>query len=416
MTVYELFPEMIALILTMLQVNVALLMWGVMRSVSTRIPRWIWMFGLVELIVAFIAAVGFHQGLMQIQKGIEPIWVGCPAWVAIGLPVILFFSSYILHQLSARYEGKYLTHASVKEALDKMPTGLAFIRETGRLIFSNEAMQAIAEKMTGESLKDGNMFWDEILKRWSDRRVRLPDGTVWQMERTPLPTIYPAVDQISAVNVTEQAAIRKRLEEEIRKKKEINERLRIYGQNVTESTRQREILNTKIRIHDDLGHALLATRHCLENGQNPEEREYILRLWQQNRILMGGGQTVKEGSSSLDDLMTAANAVGVSIEIEGKMPKEGSAAWRLMETLLHESLTNTVKHAGGDKLFLVTHVDEDGILMEVTNNGAQPKSRIAEGGGLSMLRRWVEEVKGAMDIYVRPVFMIRVFLPSETLL
>lgn len=414
MTVYELAPDRIALILTLLQIDVALLMWGAMRSLSARVPVWIQSFGLVELVVAFIAALGFHSGMRQIEEGLEPVWVGCPAWLAMALPFVLLFSATLLHQLANRYEGRALTLSSIKEALNKMPTGLAFIRGNGRLIFSNKTIQSIAEKMTGDALKDGNRFWDEVMKD-PDRRVRLSDGTVWQMERTLLTSVYPNVEQISAVNVTEQAHIRKRLEEEIRKKQENNQRLRIYGERVTESTRQKEILNTKIRIHDDLGHALLATRHCLEEGADPEEKEYVLRLWRQNRILMSGGQVNKKLSSSLDDLMTAADAVGVRITIEGQMPKEDSAAWRLMETLLHESLTNTVKHAGGDQLNLKIQIDEDGVWMETTNNGTPPKKAIIEGGGLSMLRHRVEESYGTMQVVSRPAFMIRVYLPSDTL-
>ena len=414
MTVYELSYDMIALILTLLQIDFALLMWGSMRSFSARIPAWIQIFGGVELGVAFVAALGFHSGMRQIEEGLEPIWVNCPAWVAMALPMVLLFSATILHQLANRYEGNYLTMASIKEALDKMPTGLAFIRGNGRLIFTNKTIQSIAEKKTGEAFKDGNEFWNEVMKD-KDRRVRLSDGTVWQMERILLTTVHPNVEQISAVNVTEQAAIRRRLEEEIRRKQENNERLRIYGERVTESTRQREILNTKIRIHDDLGHALLATRRCLEEGVDREEKEYVLRLWRQNRILMSGGQVGKKQSSSLDDLMTAASAVGVSITIEGQTPKEDSAAWRLMETLLHESLTNTVKHGGGDQLHLKIQIDEDGIWMETTNNGKPPRRPVAEGGGLSMLRRRVEENYGTMEILIKPVFMIRVYLPGETM-
>ena len=414
MTVYELAPDRIALILTLLQIDFALLMWGAMRSLSARVPVWIQSFGLVELVVAFIAALGFHSGMRQIEEGLEPVWVGCPAWLAMALPLVLLFSATLLYQLANRYEGRALTLSSIKEALNKMPTGLAFIRGNGRLIFSNKTIQSIAEKMTGDALKDGNRFWDEVMKN-KDRRIRLSDGTVWQMERTLLTSVYPNVEQISAVNVTEQAHIRKRLEEEIRKKQENNQRLRIYGERVTESTRQKEILHTKIRIHDDLGHALLATRHCLEEGADPEEKEYVLRLWRQNRILMSGGQVNKKLSSSLDDLMTAADAVGVRITIEGQMPKEDSAAWRLMETLLHESLTNTVKHAGGDQLNLKIQIDEDGVWMETTNNGTPPKKAVIEGGGLSMLRHRVEESYGPMEVVSRPAFMIRVYLPSDTL-
>ena len=53
--------------------------------------------------------------------------------------------------------------------------------------------------------------------------------------------------------------------------------------------------------------------------------------------------------------------------------------------------------------------------MEValTNNGAAPKGKIIEGGGLSMLRQRIEEAGGKMEIWSIPRFQLVLSLPEQ---
>ena len=49
----------------------------------------------------------------------------------------------------------------------------------------------------------------------------------------------------------------------------------------------------------------------------------------------------------------------------------------------------------------------------LTNNGAAPKEKITEGGGLSMLRHHVEEAGGRMEIQSLPRFSLMLSLPEK---
>lgn len=51
------------------------------------------------------------------------------------------------------------------------------------------------------------------------------------------------------------------------------------------------------------------------------------------------------------DLLAAAKAVGVSILFTGSLPSVGTTARMLTEAVVHECLTNTVRHAGGNELY-----------------------------------------------------------------
>lgn len=51
--------------------------------------------------------------------------------------------------------------------------------------------------------------------------------------------------------------------------------------------------------------------------------------------------------------------------------------------------------------------------MEITNNGRKPEGPIIEGGGLSALRRRIEDRGGVMTVESSPEFRLRVLLPEK---
>ena len=63
----------------------------------------------------------------------------------------------------------------------------------------------------------------------------------------------------------------------------MNLRLRKYGENVDELARAKERLETKVRIHGELGQALLAARRYLvdESAQEPP-----LDIWRRNIAML----------------------------------------------------------------------------------------------------------------------------------
>lgn len=55
----------------------------------------------------------------------------------------------------------------------------------------------------------------------------------------------------------------------------------------------------------------------------------------------------------------------------------------------------------------------DCIAVSLTNNGAAPKGKITEGGGLSMLRQRIEESGGKMEIQSVPRFKLMLSLREK---
>ena len=169
-----------------------------------------------------------------------------------------------------KYRKNTVTTNSIKESFDNLPTGLCFSKSNGTLQLVNHKMNQLSYLITGEELQNANLFWRVLrngqtmpevhrISEGDNPEFRLKDGTVYAFAREKVEHIF----QITATDITNLHKLTNRLRDNIDELEEMNERLRVYGESVDETTRARERLETKIRIHSELGQALLATRHSL---------------------------------------------------------------------------------------------------------------------------------------------------------
>ena len=220
-------------------------------------------------------------------------------------------------------------------------------------------------------------------------------------------TVY----QITGTDITEEARLQWELEKDNLRLKAMNRRLRQYGQDVQEATREKEILRAKTRIHDQIGHALLQTRQFLSGAQG--DAESVCAAWRQNVRLLLGKYADEQHVDTFDQLARAACAIGVTIERHGILPAEGTENAQLAETAAHECLTNLVRHAGGTRLEIIGEKTASGWRVRYLNDGSTPSGPIVEGSGLSALRTRTEAAGGKMDIEYAPRFELTLALPEE---
>ena len=95
----------------------------------------------------------------------------------------------------------------------------------------------------------------------------------------------------------------------------------------------------------------------------------------------------------------------------GKLPKEESTAY-LLTCAVRECVTNAVRYAGASELYADFTETEADATVVVYNDGKQPEGEIAEGGGLSTLRRRVERAGGSMTVQSFPEFKLSVTVPK----
>ena len=231
-------------------------------------------------------------------------------WTAAALPLtaLSLFASFTLWHKSRRQ----LSPVSIKESCDHLPGALCFAWENGQPCLKNLKMDELSHLLTGEALLNANVFW----KTFEPQPIAtLENGQTWSFARVRLGMSEKTVYQITGTNITEEARLQRELEKDNLRLKDINRRLRQYGQDVQEATREKEILRAKTRVHDQIGHALLQTRQFLSDTQG--DAESVCAAWRQNVRLLLGKYADDQHVDTFDQLARAAQAIGVTIERRG---------------------------------------------------------------------------------------------------
>lgn len=160
-----------------------------------------------------------------------------------------------------------ITELSIRESVDKIPIGICLAID-GRVKHINRCMSGIVYAMTGKPVVNIDTFWNKIIDSKMARKngvFCLPDSRVFILERKDYFRKNRRYTQIMAYNVSELY----RVIEETRKKnarlQNVNERLKKYSENVMEVTKNRELLERKMNIHDSLGHLLLVSKRVIED-------------------------------------------------------------------------------------------------------------------------------------------------------
>lgn len=303
-----------------------------------------------------------------------------------------------------------LTPGALKESLDTLPDGVCFFEKNGQPLLVNIQMNRISGELFGAEILNGEQFWKDIRENFPEM-VQTKDGKIWDFRRKDLVIRKKIIYEIVACDVTEQYKLKKELEKRNQSLGEINERLRLYGQEVDRITRDQEILTAKIRLHDELGRSLLAFRSYLDQTKEQRDRDGLLRLWHYNIAALRNEASPSEMRDDWALLRQAADAVDVKIFLDGDIPKEEKIESIIIKAI-HECLTNTVKHANGNELYVKIRNNNVRTTVEMSNNGNPPTHTVKESGGLLNLRHTVERAGGTMVIESTPQFMLQVTLPA----
>ena len=382
------------------------------------------------LMLVFILAMlqGITDMSSVIKNGKEPSFLGgvtgsLPVAGIVCLLLWLGISEGLFFAYVCQNKKKRLMSGSIKESLDALPDGVCFYSPDGQPLLVNAQMQRLSSEMFHTELLNGKSFWDnlqrgnvendvEILQKSNSILVCDAHEKIWDIRRDELEVNRRCILSLVACDVTEQYRIKEELKQRNQIMKEVNERLRRYSQSMDETIRKKEILDAKIKVHDDVGRAILAFHAYLEQPAEERNREKLLLLWKYTISVMKNETAAPVSTDIWQKFLEAAKAVDVDVVINGELPDNEKEKMILM-TALHECLTNTVKHANGNRLCLSITGNEDTMLAELTNNGKKPDGPVLETGGLKNLRQLVEEAGGTMSIHVDPDYVLKIILSKE---
>lgn len=333
--------------------------------------------------------------------------------VLVFLGVSLLTVVYIL--LGETKNRKTISNTSIKEAFDNLPTGVCFFNEAGLPVLCNHAMYRFCFAFCGKDLQVASDLEScfEGVEPTKDgeeegRVLLLEDGTAWRVVKRSF--TYDNVEvytQYTATDVTSLNKSRIELTKGNEQLRMVQENLKRLAINVIAITREEEVFNAKMKVHDELGRCLIAAQQCLRSGNFDNVSESLVSPWQK------AVSTLKTNNVNDSDMLLQIRKTckffNAELVQKGEIPQNESVAYLLI-CAVRECVTNAVKYAGATKIYADFYESDTEFGVVITNNGNPPQKEISEGGGLSTLRKRVEHAGGIMTVESVPMFKLKVRL------
>lgn len=311
-----------------------------------------------------------------------------------------------------RYRKGHLDAGCIKETMDLLPVGIAFGKADGTVFFRNLVLNDLSYSLTGKGITNLLEFLRNMNGEQDNPQTTLRSNDhVWQISSEELQTDEGSVIQLTASDITKQDAITRELEEKNQKLRDIHMRLDIYNKQADRIIIAQELLTARMAVHSEVGNVLLESRHYLKNPSSVDEQLLLQALKNTNTYLLREYEEDDTVRDPLADALEMAEAIGVEVTITGVIPAEDPFR-SILAAAISECATNTVKHAGGDRLQVDLRNDGPGIICILQNNGIQPGGKIRESGGLLTLRSLVEKENGIMQIESVPCFRLMITLKN----
>lgn len=271
----------------------------------------------------------------------------------------------------------------------------------------------------------------------------LPSASIWlvvqNMSMQPVWAGFPNYDELEALlqcvlflgcssfifmvslAARQQAAAREAL-------RKVNAELRATQTLLAEGERVGERLRISRELHDLVGHHLTALSLNLEVATHLTEgkaREHVLKAQALSRLLLADVREVVSSlresdaislSQALKDLLDGVPSLKVHLDIPEPFEVADPARAQVILRLTQEILTNTIKHAQANNLWLKFRVQNGEISVDAHDDG-RGSAAIAPGNGLSGMRERLLQYGGVMSIHSAPGagFKLAARLPLEAL-
>lgn len=302
----------------------------------------------------------------------------------------------------------HITRSSIKEGFDDLPAAVCYFTPDGIIRLCNRQMFRVYRALSGRDLQSLEELHQQVWAPTHGRRVDgknpsfvLPDGTCWLYSEQ---TVFgeggsPHVECI----FSEVTDLQRQRQELLRQNQELlrmNRELRRLSENVQEMTREKEILEFKTRLHDEMGYGLTAVRQCLLQRKDPAELEASLEQMNKAVQLYRKDSETPPEENEWDVFVEDAAQLGVTVALQGPMPRQHQ---QLLLTIARECITNAVRYAGANRLEITITPQGGGQRWQFENDGPPPADpAITPGGGLTAIQRRVMQAGGTMEVQARP--------------
>lgn len=332
-------------------------------------------------------------------------------------PALLLLLGFVVFQLYhiSRWRRQHISAMSVKEAFDKLPAGLMFYSVGGIPVMVNETMQEISREIFGESIRDGEAYWKIIRNTMTNDEVpedkaivKSSIGKAYSFSKNLLHVRSADIYELTAVDISDEYKLSRELAAGQEKARGLNSRLKALMGTIEYVTMNRELLQLKTSLHDNIGQCILIAKRYMYSPESVDKQR-MLDFWRDNIRHLTNDEP-EEWELPYYVISKEADRLGIKLNIIGELPSESSLI-PVVDAAISVHIGNTLKHADGTEVTIAVKKTAEGTEISFTNNGHQPEGEIAEKGGLKNLRSQVESVGGRMEISSKPVFEMKLTLP-----
>lgn len=308
---------------------------------------------------------------------------------------------------------------SIKESFDNLPVAVCFFDKRGVVRLMNRRMLSVGAELLGSGVQTLNELRraldtpPESIERLDAEMgvYKFPNGTVLRfVERQITDKSGGSYTEVTASDVTRLVTLQQELRKENARLEDANLRLKRLYDRMPEIVREEETLAMKLRVHDDIGHTILSARRALRQGESMEAIRESAEAWESTIELLCRANSMEEPEDAIEYAKARAAELGAEVIVEGSAPKDGEMR-HIFALAIRECTSNCIRHAGGKRIFARFAPYRGGWAIHITNDGKVPDDEITEGGGLSALRRRIENAGGIMRIKSRPNFALSALLP-----
>lgn len=327
-----------------------------------------------------------------------------PVFALVAVLVLLFIHSIYVFVYISGWMRKNLSLLSVKEAFDRIPTGLCYYMADGTPIMVNESMHEISRKVTGRSIVDATDFAAKAPELVHN------EEKVYSIRQNTLNIDGREVYELTAADISREYELSRRLELQCSRARVINNRLKALMGTIEYVTMNRELFQLKRTLHDNIGQSILIAKRYLTVPDSVDKKEMI-DFWRGNINHLINDQP-EEWELPYYVISKEADRLGIRLDIRGVLPEETDLI-PVVDAAISTQLGNTLKHADGTVVTITVTEEDNRYILKMTNDGRPPESEITERGGLTNLRNIVEEAGGSMEITSLPRFIMTVILPGK---
>lgn len=346
---------------------------------------------------------------------VPPPWPGLVGFAVVGFLGVRGTVLGIWH-FSALRAG--ISALSVQEAIDRLPSGLMFVRQDASVVLINTKMRAIMAAVTGAVHRHGADFLTAVEAGATAESVdpenpvfELADGTYWLLTRAEVEVQSERLVEIVATDVS----LRWGLVKELRETQELLEasawQLQAQIDGLADACLADELMWTRIKVHDVIGQRVSALLRLVKDGSQPE-REVLVAITAGLGAELDAREPDRTPAEELRLLRTSLDQIGVKLQGPDELPDDQSRA-ALVVDIVREAVSNAVKHGSATLISADYRQGEEICRLSICNNGYPALHSVVEGGGLKGMRYRLAEVGGQLTVVTAPEFNLIAEIPRS---